>query len=170
MSEKPLSKLKAAPPTPEDELCACSGPRVWKLMYALGPNPIHCADCNLEVPPDELQLSEKLVEAIASWRNVWGSIFRLWLNSGAYEEWARAELVALTSPANRQGLALVEQLAGVNPCFFQYFEDQSAEEWTPLESCPSCGKPPSAQISGQFAYSACEECSVLFWREVAAAV
>ncbi len=53
-------------------------------MQALGENPIHCLNCNLEVPPEKLDLATKLIDAVAFWRNVYDAIDRLWLDSGAY--------------------------------------------------------------------------------------
>ena len=163
--DDPYFKLRPEPPTPEDELCACQPPRVWKLMWALGSNPVHCTRCNLEIRPEELQLSLALVEAVANWRCVWGSIELLWLDSGHYEAWALAELANLDSAANQRGRAVVEQLSAVNPCYFQCFEDQSAEEWQPLQVCPSCEDPLTSYAPGSFAYCLCDQCGLLFWAE-----
>src|SRR4051812_6185298 len=98
-------KLRPAGPTPADELCGCAGSPPVKLMHALSANPVHCLDCNLEVPPERLELTVELVAAIASWRSVYGAIDWLWLDSGSYEEWAYGELADLSSAANRRGLA-----------------------------------------------------------------
>ncbi len=50
----PYFKLRSPEPTPPDELCTCLGVPPIKLMCALGYNPVHCMDCNLEVPPERL--------------------------------------------------------------------------------------------------------------------
>ncbi len=44
-------KLRPTRPTPEDEICHCSGRPPLVLQYHLSPNPLACASCNREVPP-----------------------------------------------------------------------------------------------------------------------
>ncbi len=83
-------------------------------MFTLGENPIHCMRCNLEIRPEELQLTASMVDSVVQWRDMWGSIYKLWLDSGAYEEWAAIQLTNPASPANQQGIALNEQLAEMN--------------------------------------------------------
>jgi len=58
------------PPEPAEDVCSCPGEPPIKLMTirdVRGFNPIHCLDCNLEVPPERLAIDRRLVEAIASW-------------------------------------------------------------------------------------------------------
>lgn len=158
----PWSRLTADPPTPAHERCGCPGRPAWKLMVTLGPNPLHCVECNGEISPDRLGLPRELADAVASFRDVWGSLLRLWLDSGEYEAWARAELLSPTSAANRSALELVGRISAIHPCDFQWFEDESWDDRASPPRCPRCGRPPSARTSGAFASARCEPCRVLF--------
>src|SRR5207249_2147529 len=91
-SDDPYWKLKPPPPAPHDEVCSCAGQPAIVLRSALSYNPIACADCNLEVPPERLGFSEKLAEEIAFWRTFHDAFFHLWLDSAEFEQWARGQL------------------------------------------------------------------------------
>src|SRR5262245_20459786 len=123
------SKLRPPEPTPEDELCRCAGRPPIKLMQALSYNPIHCMDCNLEVPPQFLALSDSVVEEIAHWCSMAGALEHMWLESGAYEGWARDQLSDIASPVNQLGLNLRSVLATTCRCYYWYFQDEAAEDF-----------------------------------------
>src|SRR4051794_2341645 len=101
-------RLRAPAPTLEDELCTCPAGTPVKLMSTggLGFNPIHCLNCNLEVVPERLGISAELAEAVATWLWTYGAIDALELASGAYEQWARDELLDPTSSPNIEGRAV----------------------------------------------------------------
>jgi predicted nucleic acid-binding Zn ribbon protein len=157
----PYFKLRPPPPTSDDELCACQGHKPIKLMCALSSNPIHCIDCNLEVPPEWLSLNVELVEDIAYWRNVYAAIDDLWLDSGEYEAWAKQQLVDITSPANTHGLEVREALANVRQCYYWYFQDQSDEEYDPITHCPRCQTTLTKYDGGIFLQLLCEQCQII---------
>ena len=163
VNHDPYLRLKPGSATPPDELCACPPPRDWKLMFTLGENPIHCTRCNLEIRPEELGLTVSVVDEVADFCRVWGSIFSLWLDSREYEEWAIEELSRLGSPANVRARALVERLAQINRCYLQAFEDDSAEGWVPKTTCPACSHSLESYGSGKFQYGACHGCRILYW-------
>jgi hypothetical protein len=102
LQDDKYASLRAPAQTPSDELCQCAPGTPVKLMSTggIGFNPIHCLDCNLEVMPERLGLSAKLAEAVADWHCMHGAIDALELHSGAYEQWARGELLDPSSPAN----------------------------------------------------------------------
>ena len=106
------SLLKPPSPTPPDEICACEGNKPVKLMSALGYNPIHCIDCNLEVDPESLSLSADLIGAIAHWHNIYDAINRLWLGSGDNEDWAKADV---STGLDMTGWEFVRSLYYVEP-------------------------------------------------------
>jgi len=164
MSYSPNDKLRAYM-TREGELCSCAPPRVWKLMYALGDNPVCCTRCNLQIRPEELDLQESVVDLVVRWRDVWGALYRLWLDSGACEKWAATELMRLESHANQLGIDAARRLTQINPCYFQYFEDEGAEGWKPCQDCPSCGRELIAHKPGRFAHRVCDTCRLAFWGE-----
>ena len=62
------AKLRPGEPTPEEELCQCEDRPPIKLMSTLTENPIHCMQCNLEVPPETLMLSQEAVDGVAYWQ------------------------------------------------------------------------------------------------------
>src|SRR5512137_808804 len=108
-SQRPMLvyfKLQPPLPTPDNELCKCVGNKPIKLICDLGYNPLHCLECNLEIPLKTLILSEELIDAISAWRDVYSALDRLWLDSGEYEGWAKGQLVDISSPVNQRGLAL----------------------------------------------------------------
>src|SRR5437763_751831 len=85
-------KLRPPEPTPADELCRCLHTPM-KLMYALSYNPLHCMNCNLEIPLDTLTLSSEVVEAIANWRDIYQAIYLL-----SHLIYGRAPMWAKTFP------------------------------------------------------------------------
>jgi predicted nucleic acid-binding Zn ribbon protein len=160
-SDDSYLKLRPPPTTPANELCHCPGHPAIKLMCALSYNPLHCLDCNLEIEATSLSLPPQLVEPIAAWRSSYDAIYRLWLESANYEDWARAQLSDIASPINVGGMRLREQLDQVRRCYLWYFQDQSADSFTPMMHCPKCGNAFSAYHSGIFAQYLCERCGIV---------
>lgn len=154
-------KLRSAQPTPADELCACSGSPPAKLMYALVENPIHCLDCNLELPPERLALTVEHIRALTDWRSVYASIYRLWLDSGSYEEWAYRQLTDLSSAANRRGLTARAALDPIRRCYYWYFQDETGDHGDLLRNCPSCEERLAMYPHGIFPQFLCERCSIV---------
>jgi hypothetical protein len=159
--DDPYLKLQPPPATPPDELCRCPGYPAIKLMCALSYNPLHCLDCNLEIEPASLPLPVQLVEPIATWRSSYDAIYRLWLASGDYEDWAKAQLSDITSPINVEGLRLGVQIDSVRQSYFWYFQDQSVDSFAPTTHCPNCGNSFSAYRRGIFAQYICEQCGIV---------
>ena len=128
-------------------------------MTALSYNPIHCVACNLEVPPERLGLPPQLAEAAAFWNWIADGIHRLWLASGAYEDWARSQLADLTSPVNLEGRRLASELNGVRRCYYWCFVDTDAAAG--LVNCPACHRLLRTMSSGPFKQAFCDECSLI---------
>ncbi len=133
-----FAKLLPPEPTPEDEICRHQG-RPIKLMYALSYNPIHCMDCNLEIPLDTLPLSLETIELIAQWRDVYSAIDHLWLDSEEYEVWAKEQLSTIASAVNVRGRRVQHVLNDVRRCYYAFFQDQSFETYSSIRFCPMCG-------------------------------
>ncbi len=129
-------------------------------MYALGYNPIHCMNCNLEVRPERFDLDTDLIEAISYWRWIYGAVDALWLASGSYEQWAKDQLSDITSEVNREGRAVQGRLNDLHHCYYWYFQDQSADDFHPISHCPFCGNPLLAYTSGIFPQLVCENCMI----------
>ena len=58
----PYEKLRMPGETPEEDLCGCTVPGRIMLRDALGSNPIHCLECNGEVPPERIGFGADLAE------------------------------------------------------------------------------------------------------------
>jgi predicted nucleic acid-binding Zn ribbon protein len=155
------SKLRPPDPTPDDELCHCPDAPPIKLMVALGYNPLHCMNCNLEVPPETLDLDADLVQALAYWRWVYDALYRLWLASGQYEAWAVAQLTDLGGEVNTEGRALQQTLDKIRRCYYLYFQDESAEDYAPLRHCPACGQPLTTYTASKIPERVCESCGIV---------
>jgi hypothetical protein len=154
------ARLRKPAPTPEDEVCACAGAPPVKLMSMRqvdGFNPIHCLNCNLEVPPERLDLTSELANEIAYWDWEHGAINTLELASGEYEEWARSQLLDPASPTNVEGRLLAEKVSAFRPCYFWFFQPQSDEDWQPRATCPVCDDALKPYEAGFFPQLLCEQ-------------
>ncbi len=130
-------------------------------MSALSYNPLHCIDCNLEIAPQSLALTQYLVDAVAYWQHLYDAIDRLWLDSAEYEAWAKLQLSDILSPINQRGLSVCRELDPVRRCYYWYFQDQSAEGFKPLTHCPSCHQRFMAYSDRIFPQFICERCSII---------
>lgn len=151
-------KLRAPRATPPEELCSCEGCPPLLLRSLLGFNPLGCAACNLEVPPERLGISPELAEALAAWRSFHDCFYLLWLDSRDFEDWARNELSNPQSPVNSRGLSLRAQLERVRHAYYLWFQDAGAAGFMPLTSCPACG---SRLQEAKLVGSVCESCGIL---------
>jgi predicted nucleic acid-binding Zn ribbon protein len=149
-------KLRSPEPPPDEELCRCLDMPPIKLMHVLTENPIHCMNCNLEVPAETLALPQRLVEEMSYWNKIYHAIYVLWLDSGAYEAWAREQLTHITSTVNTRGRDVKRNLHEICRCYYWYFQDQSADGYCPLRSCPVCGDPLQDYTAGIFLQRVCE--------------
>lgn len=163
MGDDIYERLRPPAPTPADEICSCPAGTPVKLMSAggLGFNPIHCLNCNLEVPPERLGLSREVADAVAAWLRTYGAIDALELASGAYEQWARSQLLDADSAPNVEGLRLARQLNELAPCYFWFWQPDGDEDWEPRSSCPICGELLRRYDSGIFPQLLCERDSLV---------
>ena len=129
-------RLKAPPDTPKDELCRCEPAPPWKLMSTLGFNPVHCIQCNLEVPPERMNLDAMLVQELVFWNDVYGAFETLWLDSGEYEQLAAQEMADLNSPVNQRGLQICRKVSEISTCFYYFWRDEESTEAPDV--CPLC--------------------------------
>lgn len=91
--------------------------------------------CNGEVLPDKLACGARLAEAIAFWNSVSGSLVRLWLDSGEYEQWARDRLLDPKGEVNSQGMEIAKQLGSIAKTYYAWF---SEDPETVPKACPLC--------------------------------
>lgn len=159
MTSDPYGRLHPAPPTPADEVCSCPSDTPIMLMTAMGDNPIHCLNCNLEVDPVSISLPEAMVDPVAHWQWIAGAFEALELDSGPYEEMAQAELTDLGSPVNKEGLVLRRDLdQQVRRCFYVVPQVMALDgSFQVPEVCPKCGKELAAYEAGRFIRLICNE-------------
>lgn len=162
----PYVKLK---PYPREavETCTCTDnpPMVLTAAFAAlgGSNPLRCVRCNDEITPESLSLSAGQVDAIAHWNAVAGAIEALELDSGAYEIWARGQLVDPKSSMNVEGLALAKDLNALRRCYYSFFVamNEDLEYATPLR-CPVCDERVAAPAQWPRLTGWCERDRIVF--------
>jgi len=155
--------LRPPDPTPPNEICACSGDKPIKLMYALSFNPVNCIDCNLEVPPERLGFDRETAQGVVYWRAMCEAIEFLWRDSGSYEAWARQQLSDINSPVNTLGRKVQQDLNKIHRCYYQYFQGAEGDE-IPFSMCPACGGPLEEYAYGRsksLLAKLCEKCSII---------
>jgi hypothetical protein len=153
----PYWKLRPPPPTPGDELCSCAGSPPLMLQPHLSSNPLSCIACNLEVPPERVGFSAALAEELAFWQSFHNCFYHLWLDSGEFESWAKAQLSDPNSPVNKRGLELVSKLNSFRRAYFWWFQDTGAEDFQALSRCPAC----HGEFSQRHRRNTCEQCSIV---------
>jgi hypothetical protein len=159
----PYERLKPPRPTPADEIGSCpdAPPITLNSLGGLTYNPIHCLDCNLEVPPLRLGLGPGLVQAVAHWQALNGAISGLELDSGPYEAWARQQLLDPDSPANAEGRALAAELSELRPCYLWFWQPEADWGFQPRTTCPVCEERLEAYGGGKFPRLLCERDHVM---------
>jgi hypothetical protein len=153
----PYWKLKPTPPTPAEELCACSERTEWLLRGGVGPNPLACGGCNREIVVERSGLSRELADLVGTWQSFFGCFYDLWLDSGEFEAWARQELESPSSPVNRRGLVVRERLSVVAPTFYWWFQDTDSADFVPRDSCPRCQR----SLREYRRWLSCSECHIV---------
>jgi predicted nucleic acid-binding Zn ribbon protein len=122
-------------PWTEIESCECIAVSTLLLIDLLSDNPIHCGLCRREVDPERISLSSTETESIARWFSSSRALYRLWLNSGEYENYAKARLLDPNGQINREGRQIAKQLSTKIPTLMWFFHD--TDDGEPI-SCPIC--------------------------------
>ena len=123
-------------PIANDSPCDCATVEQLLLVDILSPNPVRCFQCKGYVDPEGLKLSERQVDSVVSWKRVFGALYRLWLDSGEYETWAKQQLLRSDGRVNVLGMAARAALAETRPTFYWWFHDTDDPA---VVSCPWCG-------------------------------
>ncbi len=132
----PYWRLRPSKPTPPDELCRCSPRPPIVLVHHLTDNPLHCFECNLEVPPEQLGLSGVTAERLSHWNWLDSALYGLWLDSEEYEDWALERLTDPNGRVNQLAADLVTELNSHVRTYHWWFVDLD----TQLQDCPRCRK------------------------------
>ncbi|WP_339612831.1 hypothetical protein [uncultured Rubinisphaera sp.] len=142
-------------PWTEIESCRCKTVTGLVLIDLLTDNPIHCASCRGEIDPERLQLTENEVESIVRWHSVASALYRLWLDSGEYEHYAKEKLLDPRGQINQQAQELAIAMSLRLPTRFWYFHD--TEDGDPIR-CPVCGNQLDAAV--EWGVGICRPCHV----------
>ncbi len=144
----PYRRLRPLPPTPDAEICTCDSATSVVLQPHFSPNPLSCARCKLEVPPERIGLDASVADSVATWRTFHEAFYVLWLDSGEFEGWAADQLSDPASSVNRRGLALARQLSEWRRCYLWWFEIDSLEG-SEAAACPCCALPLEPRFTGE---------------------
>jgi hypothetical protein len=147
--------LKLRPFTDIEE-CGCDSVSSLFLVYRFTPNPIHCVVCGKEVAPERLELTVREVDEIASCFSVFSSLYKLWLDSGEYEVFAKQKLIDPEGQVNRSGMSIAQHLSKKWPTHYWWFYD--TEDDIP-EHCPSCRGALDTSVSRGI--GRCDHCCVM---------
>ncbi|MFN0125960.1 MAG: hypothetical protein ACKV19_04660 [Verrucomicrobiales bacterium] len=120
------------------QACRCGTLTELLLVDLMTDNPIHCAICRGEVDPERLPLTDNEAESMARWYSVASALYRLWLDSGEYEGYAKQKLSDPHGQINQQARKLATALSRRLPTRFWYFHD--ADDGDPTY-CPVCAEP-----------------------------
>ena len=156
-NEDPYWKLRPPPPTPTDELCSCTDRPPIMLQAHQSSNPLSCMACNREVSPERIGFSEALAEKLAAWQSFHDCFNLLWLDSGEFESWAKAQLVNPRNPVNRRGFKLVSELNAFHRAYYWWFEEIMVEESQRISRCPVC----RAELTARYGHQVCQRCSIV---------
>lgn len=146
-------KLRPATGT---ETCECSSVKGLLLVDLLTDNPLHCDYCRKEVDPERLQLTVEETEAVASWFAAADALYKLWLDSGEYEVYAKSCMLDPKGQVNRDGLALAKTLSSKFPTRLWFFSDTDDGE---PSQCPICLKALDPHV--RRGTGMCETCLIL---------
>lgn len=124
-------------PWTDIESCECdSVESLFLLVGLLTDNPLHCGVCRREVDPERIELTIEETEAVAAWYSPANALYLLWLDSGEYEDYAKARLLDPQGQINCAGLKLAATLSTRIPTRLWLFRDTDDSEPT---ACPVCG-------------------------------
>ena len=143
-------------PWTDIESCTCDTVRGLILVDLLTDNPLHCSTCRREVDPKRLSLTVLETESVADWFGAASALHRLWLHSGAYEDYAKVQLSDPQGQINRDGIQLAHMLSARVPTRLWLFRDTDDGEPT---QCPVCSRPLATDV--KWGVGECPSCPVL---------
>jgi hypothetical protein len=131
------------------------------LVDLLTENPLHCEFCRKEVDPERVQLTVEETDQVAAWFATASALYCLWLNSGEYEEYAKARLLDPNGQVNLDGLAVARALSSRVPTRLWFFHDTDDGEPT---HCPICSNPsiPTSNVGAECVRTAGSRFDLLF--------
>jgi len=150
-----LERLQFKDAPPSDEVCQCPASTALHLCHKFTEFPLFCTDCSGQIFPSALALTEELAGELVAWQRVYAALYDLWLDSSAYEAYARSALLAPSGEVNRRGLALARKLSEQRPTYYWWFADE--EDSAPAQ-CPVCHMPLVEHATRRFRF--CHSCHI----------
>ena len=147
------SKLR---PDTDIERCECGTVSGLLLVYLFTRNPIHCATCRKEIDPERLGLAAQEVDEIARCFSVYGSLYKLWLDSGEYEALSKEKLIDPKGQVNQAGMIIAKKLSSRWPSHYWWFHD--TDDGTP-NTCPSCTRTLDTDV--RWGTGKCDHCRII---------
>ena len=138
------------------EACKCDSVQGLLLVDLLTDNPLHCSTCRGEVDPERLGLTVIETEAVAAWFSAASALYRLWLDSGEYEGYAKARLLDPHGQVNRCGVQVAQSLSIRFETRLWFFRDTDDGEPT---HCPICGEVLDTDV--RWGTGQCSRCPIL---------
>ena len=139
-----------------DVVCSCRKIERLLLVHLLTDNPVRCYRCKGQVDAERIALTDKQIELVAGWNQQFGSLYRLWLDSGEYERDSKEKLLDKNGQANIEGMALARSLSAKRPVYYWWFWD---EEDPAPKDCPACGKTLNTETA--HGHGQCDECRIV---------
>jgi len=127
------------------------------LVDLLTDNPIHCGYCRNEIDPERLQLTDEETNEIAHWFSAASALFRLWLNSGEYEQYAKQRLLDPQGQINVNGREIARKLSEKWPTRLWFFYDYDTDDGEPTH-CPVCHNPIDTDV--KWGTGCCQQCFI----------
>jgi hypothetical protein len=119
-------------------------------------------NCNGEVPPENVPVPEDAVTALAYWCHIEAAIQYLELDSGAYEQWAQAQLLDPQNWVVKEGREMQGLLDPIRRCYYSFFQPISYDDDPkPRQTCPICGQRLTEYTEWKFTQLVCEGCSIV---------
>jgi hypothetical protein len=142
-------------PSTDIERCECASVESLLLVDLLTDNPIHCGYCRKEIDPERLQLTAEETHDIAHWFGAASALYRLWLDSGEYEQYAKERLLDPQGQINGAGREIARKLSEKWPTRFWFFSDTDDGEPT---HCPICHDPLDEDV--KWGTGCCRQCFI----------
>jgi len=150
-----IESYKKLRPWTEIESCECETINGLFLVDILTDNPLHCDFCRREVDPERIDLTAEETDNVAGWFMQAQALYALWLESGEYEDYAKARLLDTKGQVNGDGLAVAELLSSRIPTRLWLFHDTDDGE---PSNCPICDKP--LDLNVKWGIGQCRTCKV----------
>ena len=152
------AKLNPPVPTPADELCSCATVAALLLQPHLSSRSDTSVRRLLVRGAARADLApDILAESLGEWASFQDAFETLWLDSGEYEDFARAVLEDFNSPLNQRGYSLALELDAILSCRYCLFQDTGRDNYVDPTTCPRC----SAELTPAEKWQECARCKIV---------